>query len=114
MINNTNSEYFKEHKEADFEEDVRNDLKGRNLLVIKMPCSLEKSIILPDLLVISPKKVGDKLSGVFFIELKTPNGRLSKIQQITNKFLSKYVDVFVVYGWDDYYKALEKVLDDRQ
>jgi len=110
MERHIDQDYFsKPVTEDQFEDDIKEDLKSIGVIPIKMPCSMEKGLVLPDLLCILPKNDKNLRARVFFIEVKTPTGRLQKIQEVTFKHFQKYVDIYTIRNWEEYYSLVNTV-----
>ncbi len=113
-IEDTSANYWETSKsESVFQSAVKGILGDLGFKVVKVPSSTEKGLVLPDLLCMVPNTLkGNSLytgPAYFFIEMKKPKGRGSKIQKVTFKHLNEnYTRVFWVHDWGDLTKLIEE------
>ena len=91
--------------EKEIERRMRELVRSRRGLFYKFTSTANPGV--PDRVVITPG------GEVWFVELKTAAGRLSKIQKHKFTEMQKYgANVRVVYGWDEARSFVEEVLPD--
>jgi len=100
--------------ESVFQSAVKVILRDLGFKIVKVPSSTEKGLVLPDLLCMTHNSLKTNLlykgPDYFFIEMKKPKGKGSKIQQVTFKHLNdNYTRVFWVYDWVDLTQLIKEV-----